>query len=162
MSTIDLHWKGRLREIANTGQHTGAEIGEDDPGNYLETDSADEGYLVVGFTEYLNFPIDNGDLPSAMVEEGWLTDTALTLARDAISEILTERSGLPADVIETLSVDHLTGDYPGIAVEVTTPIDDPRTVEEVFGAVMNRFWAALTNMTDPGTFNYPYLWSRVA
>lgn len=44
---------------------------------------------------------------------------------------------------------------------MNVPNTGPLTVKEMFENIADPFWGALTNVTDPGTFNCPYLWDSL-
>lgn len=127
-------------------------LGVDDFGAspYVETDDGERAYHTVGFTEYL----------SAVGRED-LDQSELPKVAAAIRAILADKTSLSADTISTLDVSHLDSDEPGIAVEITFDSASNLTVEEAFNTIMWPFWAAMANMTDRGTFNWPYLWNQV-
>lgn len=158
MSLIETHWNDPVRVLRNTSRYSAAEIGEDQlPGAYLETDG-DE--FVVGVVEYLHFANERGDLEGLTDDEGWLTPEGARKATEVLRTLL-KKAGVPgADTLD--STDQTGGDDPHIDFSITIPTVGDATVGAVVDQVVHPFCAVIQNVTDPGTFGSPYLWSEVS
>ncbi|KMV19646.1 hypothetical protein ACT17_06300 [Mycolicibacterium conceptionense] len=157
MSLINSNWNDSIDSIRNTSRYSAAEIGEDQlPGAYLETDGDD---LVVGAVEYLHFANERGDL-EGLTDDGWLTDSGLRKAEETMKKLLKD-AGVPG--ADTLSVsDQTGGDDPHVDFSIAIPADSNASVGQVVDQVVHPFCAVVQNVTDPGTFGSPYLWSEVS
>lgn len=82
--------------------------------------------------------------------DGYLTDDGYRFTCDRL------RSLYPGT---EWGVDYYSGDTPG--VEVTVELPTPVSRANV-GALAYSVWAALANVTDPGTFGVQYVYSRAA
>jgi len=153
MTTLDSLRREPVYKLTGLDRLDINDLGVDDFGDspYLETDDGERAYHTVGFTEYLS-----------AVGRDDLDQSELPKVADAIRAILTDKTSLNADTISTLDVSTLdSGDEPAITVEITFDSASNLTVEEAFNTIMWPFWAAMANMTDRGTFNWPYLWNQV-
>lgn len=161
-TALDSVWNKPVASLTGMDVLTYTEIGEDDPRPKIEcADGRDHSSHYIGFDEYLQFAVDRGDIDDKYLVDGWLNAAGLGAVRAAIQVILRDKGVLPADLIEQVTVDDISGDEPGIVVSVPLAVADPRTVEEAHDQVMWPFWAAMINMCDPGTFNWPYLWAHL-
>lgn len=165
--TISDNWEQPLDSLAGYGQLSGVDLGEDDPGFFLETDIDDDNLaFVLGYTEYLEFARDNGLIPSALLQdggEGWLTNEGESKVAGYLRRLLAEsRYGLPDEIIDTLEVSGSQGgDDPNFTVTIAVPSGTGLTVGQFIDTIEAPFAGALINVTDPGTFNHPYLFSEL-
>lgn len=157
MVNIDDYWTRPTSALVGHDRFSAPELGEDDlPGAYLETD----GQLVLGAVEYLGFATDRGDLDGHVDGDGWLTPAARDKARDLMRRYLAE-ARVPG--AENLQADDCTGgDDPHIDFSLVVPASGSQTVEQLHAAVIAPFFATVQNVTDPGTFNRPYIWADLS
>lgn len=133
---------------------------------YIEVGDETHEAIEVGVTEYLDFHLDYDNIDKDLLDE----DNYLT--RDAFNRIETffvqhlkdaywdaETVALLGDSIDV--DDCVGGDDPNFTVRFYIPRDYRGTVQDVFDEAIFPFFACVTNVTDPGTFNSPYLFSNV-
>ena len=157
MTLIDSNWNDSVEAIRNHGRLSHTEISEDGlPGAYLETDGDT---LLVGAVEYLRFASERGDLDGLTDGDGWLTGGGLRMVGEAMMKLLKD-AGVPgADSLA--ASDQAGGEEPHVDFSMTIPADSNATVGQIITAVVHPFCATVQNVTDPGTFGSPYLWSTL-
>lgn len=133
---------------------------------YIEVGDETHEAIEVGVTEYLDFHLDYDNIDKDLLDE----DNYLT--RDAFNRIETFFTQHLKDAYwdaetfallgDSLDVDDCVGgDDPHFTVRFYIPRDYRGTVQDVFDEAIFPFFACVTNVTDPGTFNSPYLFSNV-
>jgi hypothetical protein len=160
------NWERPLDSLAGNGRLEGAQLGEYESAFFLETDVDDDTPFVLGYTEYLEFARGNGHIPPSLLRpdgEGWLTDEGESRVAEYLRSLLAEpRYAVPGEVIETLAVDgEQGGDDPNFTVTIAVLPGTDMTVGQFFETIEAPFAAALINVSDPGTFNHPYLYSQL-
>lgn len=125
---------------------------------FIECDDG-RGYHEIGYTDYLRFATERGDLDGEINANGWLTSSAL-LKYEARARDYLKDAGLPTAPLNTLSAgDQAGGDDPNVTFTITVPSNVDMTVGQMWDQIGWPFIATLINVTDPGTFNSPYLWA---
>lgn len=131
-------------ELGEKGNHSGVEVGS---------------------TEYLNFALEQDDIPQEYKEgEGWLTPEGEAHVLKFFKELLAENRywGAGSPFLETLDISNaMGGDDPNYTLSFIIPFDQEGTVGDVFEKIIDPFFAAVQNATDPGTFNHPYVFSHL-
>lgn len=101
--------------------------------------------------------------PTLLDSRGYLTKDAMMKIQKFFTEQLqSERyCGVDDVVTQSVGVDDSRGDEPHYNVSLVVPYDIEGTVEEVHDRYVTPFFACFQNITDPGTFNEPYLFAYV-
>lgn len=122
---------------------------------WIEVDTESRRATIV-WVEDLRFHADNRRLPLA--DDGWLKPEAYDELSAELESILQRHVGYGTHAYASPD---FGGDEPHVAFEVDTDYAEGET----YGGWLERIgWpivAALINSTDPGTFNYPYLFSAI-
>lgn len=143
----------------------GIDFGGDEP-MWMETDDG-RGYHVIGYTEYLRFHLDCGNIAEHLLagedSDRWLTSQGLAQVGEYLKQLLARpRYGLEQALIDSVEVsDQLGGDEPNFSISFAVDSAADMTVGQFIDKVWSAFAATMTNVTDPGTFNHPYLFSEV-
>lgn len=124
------------------------------------------GGVEFGYTDYLdNFYKKHNHINENLLDEdGWLTIEALTKLENFYIEQLTSQKywGRNDEVAKSIWIDeNQFGDDPHYTIRITVPYDEEGTVEEVFRKYVTPFYNCIQNVTDPGTFNSPYIFSEI-
>lgn len=136
------------------------DVGEDQFGPQLECADTAEGSHSVEFVDY--FHAHAGVIPEALLDDGYLTKDGVAAVQHAVRSILADKNWLPAHLIEQVCVDaDGIGDDPGIEVSISIPATSNLSVAEAHDTIMQPLWSAMYNMTDRGTFNWPYLYANL-
>lgn len=163
-TVINDNWDKPATELIGYDRLDNIDIGEDISGFYMETPESGgpDNNMVILADEYLHFATGNGDLDGLIDEDGWLTREAIDVTTEVLREMFADdQYNLPADIIDTLYADDgLGGDEPVITFSVARDVTTC-TVKELFEETAEPFYAGITNVTDPGTFNHMYLWDEV-
>jgi hypothetical protein len=133
----------------------------DDPQYRVEVDN--EGHADIMWTEYLGFhqrladgdhaKFGNAPAWSQFVDEfGFLTAENET---KLVAELVKLTSVADIETVE------YGGDEPCVTFSVRTDYLQGETVDQWFDRIGWHVVATLTNATDPGTFNFPYLFSAI-
>lgn len=130
-------------EIGNRDEHSGVEFGY--------TDYIDDFHKA---HDYINLDL---------LDDGWLTPDALKKIQKFYQEQLESPRycGFSDYVTQDIEVDDYMGDDPHYIITISIPYDTEGTVEEVFDKYVNNFFACIQNVTDPGTWNEPYIFTEV-
>lgn len=162
------NWNKPWSSLPFNGEHLDAgDLAEDE----LPTAYAEIGYpgdnrgVEFGVVDYLdNFHKAHNYIDHGLLDEhGFLTMEAMDKLRAFYTEQLhsARYCGVTDAVTESVAVDDSMGDDPHYCVNILVPYDTAGTVEEVFETYVNSFFACVQNVTDPGTFNEPYIFSHV-
>lgn len=133
---------------------------------YIEVGDETHEAIEVGVTEYLDFHLDHDNIDKDLLDEdNYLTHDAFDRITTFFSQQL-ENTYWDAETVsllgDSLDVDDsVGGDDPHFTVRFYIPRDYRGTVQEVLDEAIFPFFACVTNVTDPGTFNSPYLFSNV-
>ena len=118
-----------------------------------------------GCIDYLdNFHNPHNYINPNLLNDGWLTREAIEKIETFYKQQLATTTYLGPDniLLKTINVDTgIGGDDPHYAITMTVPYDTEGTIEDVFNTYINPFYACIKNVTDPGTFNSPYIFSVV-
>lgn len=136
------------------------------PHAYADSGLPNEGLGVeFGVTDYINdFHTAHDYVESGLLnEDGFLTTAALGKIQEFYTQQLQSDRycGVQDAVTESVEVDDFRGDEPHYCVSLIVPYDTEGTVEEVFDKYVSTFFACVQNVTDPGTFNEPYIFAHV-
>ncbi len=157
-------WDTPMTELADQGEPLA-----DDANCYLEVDVANR-FAVVCWVEELAFHAELARAnPHGVQGKSWddLTDSSsgeLTpAARDALIaelERLLKEQGIDAEIDDA---EYLQGDdrNPAFGLEIATRFHEGETFGSWFDRVGWPIVATLINVTDPGTYNSPYLFSAL-
>lgn len=133
---------------------------------YIEVGDETHEAIEVGVTEYLDFHLDHDNIDKELLDEdNYLTSDGFDRVKAFFAQQLkdaywdAETVALLGDTLEV--DDSIGGDDPHFTVRFFIPRDYQGTVQEVFDEAIFPFFACVTNVTDPGTFNSPYLFSNV-
>lgn len=133
---------------------------------YVEVGDDTYETIEVGVTEYLDFHLDHGNIDKDLLDEdNYLTRESFKSIEAFFAQQLentywdTETFALLSGSLEV--DDSVGGDDPHFTVRFYIPRDYQGTVQEVLDKAIFPFFACVTNVTDPGTFNSPYLFSNV-
>ncbi len=130
----------------------------------------DEPYADIEFTEPLQFHRElmdrersrfgNGVTWSDIADaNGWLTAESAARAVAELKRLLEERTKMSIDIERA---DHLEGDEePTLGVSIRTEYQLGETVDQWFGRAGWPIIAEIINVTDPGTFNCPYWFTKL-
>lgn len=172
-------WDKKWSDVMNEGigRLDSSDMGEDNPGFYMELpESSEDRDAVVGYTEYLEWHLEHKNIPEEYLtsryeeddEESWLTQEGLDRVGDVIGyelmrhgDELMRHLGSDYDARSLWVSDSLGGDDSHFTAELILPKDLPGTFGEVYEKYVSPFVAVLINTTDPGTFNCIYLFSEV-
>lgn len=160
-NAVDKIWRSPITALTGMGYLAGQEVGEDLPGAFLEADTGD-GHHVIGYIEYLHFAVEHNDIPRSWLDEGWLAREGAAKVQEWLMDYLCGQTRLPEAICRTVEVEDQGGDEPNISVTIKVDNTAAMTVEEMFTSIAQPFWASLANVTDPGTFNRPYLWAAIS
>ena len=132
-------------ELGEKGNHSGVEVGN---------------------TEYLNFALEQDDIPHEYRDddEGWLTSEGEARVLKFFQDLLAGNRywGAGSPFLETLDISsQMGGDDPNYTLSFIIQFDQEGTVGDVFENIIDPFFAAIRNATDPGTFNHPYVFSHM-
>lgn len=133
---------------------------------YIEVGDETHEAIEVGVTEYLDFHLDHDNIDKDLLDEdNYLTSDGFDRIKAFFAQQL-EESYWDAETVsllgESLDVDDCVGgDDPHFTVRFYIPRDYRGTVQEVLDEAIFPFFACVTNVTDPGTFNSPYLFSNI-
>lgn len=146
----------------SAGRIEGIDLGVDVPGFAVEVhgeqDHVDCAASVV-FVDYsLAFHAERlGDeAPRWFKPDGWPSDEGDTKLQQRLREILAKRAGVDSPTVWEYNGG---GDDPYWGVSIHADYREGETVRAWFDRIGWPIMAALINCTDPGTFNYPYLYS---
>lgn len=133
---------------------------------YIEVGDETHEAIEVGVTEYLDFHLDHDNIEKDLLDEdNYLTRDAFNRIEAFFAQQLKDAywdSETFALLGDSLDVDDCVGgDDPHFTVRFYIPRDYRGTVQEVLDEAIFPFFACVTNVTDPGTFNSPYLFSNV-
>lgn len=132
------------------------DIGEDDPRVSMEIETG--GTVTVQFAEHLRFHRERG-LPAGIVDnKGDLTEPGRKRIEEHVRGLLFKESRIDPSAID---VDSYFGDEQGFNVTMRVTVPDSTTVLEFYRDNAWPFIATLINVTDPGTFNKPYLFTDI-
>lgn len=133
---------------------------------YIEVGDETHEAIEVGVTEYLDFHLDFDNIDKDLLDEdNYLTSDGFDRVKAFFAQQLkdaywdAETVALLGDSLEV--DDSIGGDDPHFTVRFFIPRDYQGTVQEVLDEAIFPFFACVTNVTDPGTFNSPYLFSNV-
>lgn len=133
---------------------------------YIEVGDETHEAIEVGVTEYLDFHLDHDNIDKDLLDEdNYLTSDGFDRVKAFFAQQLkdaywdAETVALLGDSLEV--DDSIGGDDPNFTVRFFIPRDYQGTVQEVLDEAIFPFFACVTNVTDPGTFNSPYLFSNV-
>lgn len=162
------NWTKPWNTLNFNGDHLIAhELGEDNlPNAYAELGYAHESVGVeFGVVDYLDdfHKPHNYINPNLLTPDGWLTREALNKIQKFYQEQLQSDRycGVKNDITELVEVDDYMGDEPHYVVSILVPYNTEGTVEEIFDKYVSNFFACVQNVTDPGTFNEPYIFNEV-
>lgn len=133
---------------------------------YIEVGDETHEAIEVGVTEYLDFHLDHDNIDKDLLDEdNYLTSDGFDRITTFFSQQL-ENTYWEAETVsllgDSLDVDDsVGGDDPHFTVRFYIPRDYRGTVQDVLDEAIFPFFACVTNVTDPGTFNSPYLFSNV-
>ncbi|MGI6797976.1 hypothetical protein [Gordonia sihwensis] len=162
MSNINQYWDKPLADLVGLDRLQLDDVGMDDPRAYIETADADRDYHEIVFCESLAFANEYKHIADKDLADGWLTPSALERTKTAIKAILAEKTSIPAETLDSIGIeDGGVGDEPGFEVSLTLPVKSSITFGQAHDVVMWPFWATMINISDPGTFNSPYLWNSI-
>ena len=133
---------------------------------YIEVGDETHEAIEVGVTEYLDFHLEHDNIEKDLLDEdSYLTRDAFDRIETFFAQQLkntywdTETFALLGGSLEV--DDSVGGDDPHFTVRFYIPRDYRGTVQDVLDGTIFPFFACVTNVTDPGTFNSPYLFSNV-
>lgn len=157
---------------------------ESNPNCRLEVDRENRQAIIV-WTEYLQFHaelarsdeerfadhvVQTGNRWDDLTEGGWLKPEAERALAGELARILTAE-GVSTAAWTVHGDDHDEpvqvwvadggGDEPSVTFEVVTDYSEGESYESWFDRIGWPVVATLINCTDPGTFNFPYLFSRI-
>lgn len=133
---------------------------------YIEVGDETHEAIEVGVTEYLDFHLDHGNIDKGILDEdNYLTREGFERIEAFFARQL-ENTYWDAETFELLGGslevdDSVGGDDPHFTVRFYIPRDYRGTAQEVLDEAIFPFFACVTNVTDPGTFNSPYLFSNI-
>lgn len=172
MALIDDFWNDLASEaFSGENMWDRVDLGSDSPDLYLEEDDG-RGYVEIGYTEYLHFHLEYGLIPDSLLTEPtdeddplsrWLNQDGLEYVRRQIAMLLSgdiprHNYGLISHVVDSLEVnDQRGGDDPHFTVSIAVTPESGWLVKDFDEKYIWPFDAAMINMTDPGTFDHPYL-----
>ncbi|MBM4574818.1 hypothetical protein GS896_27560 [Rhodococcus hoagii] len=149
-----------IRELADDRLEP-RDLGDDDPRVAVEV-SAD-GSVSAIFSEALQFHRDRG-LPDGIVDGGGeLTDGGRVRIETYLRGLLRERTGLDGAALAVNTDDQTSviGEEPGFAVVLHTQADPATAFRDYWDNTGWPFFALMINVSDPGTFNHPYLFAHI-
>lgn len=130
----------------------------DDSRFLLEVDN--EGHADIVFVDTLAFHAERLGEDWAVVSDknGYLTSKAGEWIASALAAMLRERAGIESpDVAYAEGLEY--DDEPSYALSIRTRYSDGETFESWLDRVGWPVIATVTNASDPGTFNHPYLFT---
>lgn len=137
------------------------DIGEQDVRFVVEI--GEEGSVAIIFGEPLAFHLEYG-LPDGIVDSDHnLTKDGSVRIQTFLRALLTEKTGIDGSLLH-LDADDATfvcGDDPGFAITLAVKVDPSSTVQALHDNMIVPFVALMINVSDPGTFNHPYLFANI-
>ncbi|MFZ2527645.1 MAG: hypothetical protein WAX14_08330 [Rhodococcus sp. (in: high G+C Gram-positive bacteria)] len=139
------------------GEHlTHIDLGDDDPRVSVEVG---EGSVIsVQFAELLQFHRERG-LPAGIVDDdGDLTGNGRARIESHLRTLLAAQGSVDPAAVH---VDDDLGDDQGFLVVLQTTVPSGTQFHDFYDRTAWPFVATMVNITDPGTFNSPYLFSEI-
>lgn len=149
-------------DLFGAGVFSGHEVGEEHSGaRVLCAEDPGDDHLIE-YVDYLDIARRRGDLVGLTDEDGWLRCEVHDAVRRIVTETLVERWGMDRmTVAEHLTADDLVaGEEPHLIVALTY-LTGSGTVAEMMKGYAAPLFGAMSRLTDPDTFNHPYLWDEV-
>ncbi|MBO0676823.1 hypothetical protein JRC04_05040 [Mycolicibacterium sp. S2-37] len=171
-----------VSDLADRGEHIDIDSA---PNCHLEV-NVEEQQAIIVWTENLRFHAELAQSDeerfaassigtlnrwAELTEGGWLKAGAEAALGEELARILVEKAGLSAEFVQSVhdkrgsAVEVWTADTgsdePCVTFEIVTGYEDGETYEAWLERVGWPVRATLINCTDPGTFMFPYLFSRI-
>ena len=151
----------------------GADLGATDNYPRFLVEVADDGHADVEITEPLAFHAELAQSDEQQSgsdyrgvawrtltdENGYLTSDATAKVAAELARLITSETGLTLDVVH--EPDRELEDLPSVGLSVRTDYRPGETVQQWTDRVGWPVIATVINVTDPGTFNCPYLFSAI-
>lgn len=139
---------------------THIDLGEDDPRVSIEVS---DNTAYVYFAEHLQFHQERG-LPAGIVDaDGDLTDAGRARIQARIRALLTDKTRLDASLVSVDESEEQSkfGDETGFVAVLAMKVSPTTAVRDFYFDTAWPFVATMINVTDPGTFNSPYLFTDI-
>jgi hypothetical protein len=139
---------------------THLDLGEDDPRVSIEVG---DDTVYVYFAEHLQFHQSRG-LPNGIVDtDGDLTDAGRARIQTRIRALLADRTTLDPSLVSVDEGEESSkfGDEQGFVAVLAMKVSPRTAVRDFYVDTAWPFVATMVNVTDPGTFNCPYLFTDI-